>query len=122
MSIITTSLLRIQLDQRIDPHNRNTCLHRTLQLPHLAHTRLQHPALDLIHHLPPRQIQSIVLVVSTLGDGVGLFLLVAVVCGFFGGGGAAEGGVEGGGGAVAPHVEALHLGGDEANGALMSCK
>ena len=54
--IPTTSLLRIQLYQRIDPHNRNTCLNRTLQLPHLTHTRLQHTRFDLIYHFSPRQI------------------------------------------------------------------
>lgn len=35
-----TSLLRVQLDQRINPHDRYASLHRTLQLLHLAHTRL----------------------------------------------------------------------------------
>lgn len=63
--IPTTPLLRIKLYKRIDPHNRNTRLNRTLQLPHLTHTRLQHTRLDLIYHFPPRQIQSIVSVPSS---------------------------------------------------------
>ena len=50
--IFATPLLRIQLDHGINPHNRNTSLDRTLQLLHLAHARLQHPRLDLIHYLP----------------------------------------------------------------------
>jgi len=87
-------LFRIQLNQRINPHYRNTRLHRTLQLPHLAHTRLQHPRLDLIHHFSPRQVQPVILVVLALGDGVVLLV------GGFGGGGVGRGFVDALGGGV----------------------
>jgi len=68
------SLLRIQLNQRIDPHNRHTRFYRALQLPHLTHTRLQHARLHRIHHLPSRQIQPVVLVVPLFRD---VFLMSA---------------------------------------------
>ena len=53
MSIILPSppLLRIQLNQRINPHDRHTRLHRAFQLAYLAHTGLQHSRLHAIHHL-----------------------------------------------------------------------
>ena len=53
MPVILTLLFRIQLDQGINPHHSNTRLDRTLQLPDLAHARLQDPSLDLIHTLSP---------------------------------------------------------------------
>ena len=68
LTTTTTPLFRIQLDQRIDSHNRYARLDRTLQLPHLAHARLQHARLDAIHHLTPREIQTIVLVVLLSSD------------------------------------------------------
>ena len=75
--ISTTSLLGIQLDQRINPHNRNTRLNRTLQLPHLTHTRLQHTRFNLIYHFPSRQIESVVSVPSPLGEQRGFFVVLA---------------------------------------------
>lgn len=50
MPVVTgiTSLLRIELDQRIDSHDRYASLDRTLQLLNLTHTRLQHACLDAV--------------------------------------------------------------------------
>lgn len=89
----SSPLFHIQLNQRIDPHNRNTRLHRTLQLPHLGHARLQHPRLDLIHHFPPQQIEPVVLVAAALLQELCFFArggrvgLVGLELGFVGGGG-----------------------------------
>lgn len=83
-------LFRIELNQRIDPHDRNTRLDCTLQLPHFTHTGLQHAGLDLIDHFAPCQIEPVILVVLALGDGV-----VLLVGGFGGRGGGGGGGRRG---------------------------
>lgn len=61
--ILSAPLLRIQLNKCINPHNRHTSLHRTLQLLYLTHTRLQHSHLDAIRYPSLTQVQPIVLVV-----------------------------------------------------------
>lgn len=69
MSIVltTTSPFRIQLNKRIDAHNRNTSLDCALQLLHFTHTWLQHARANLIDHFPPRKIQAVVFVVAVFG-------------------------------------------------------
>ncbi len=63
--ILPTSptLLRVQLDQRIDPHDSHARLDRALQLLDFAHARLQHARLHAIVHPAFRQIKAVVLVI-----------------------------------------------------------
>lgn len=72
MPIILPPLLRIQLNQRIDPHDRNASLNRTLQLPHLTHGRFQDSQLDAIDAFPVLEIEAVVLVPAVLGYGFGV--------------------------------------------------
>ena len=64
MSVIVSAapLLRIQLNQRINPHDRHTRLNCRLQLLHLAHAGLQDTRLQAIVHLTVRQVKAVVLV------------------------------------------------------------
>lgn len=68
MAIIATitSLLRIELNQRIDPHNRHTSLDRTLQLLDLTHARLQYTRLHTVMHPAFTQIKTVVAVALRL--------------------------------------------------------
>lgn len=65
MSIVfpTTSLFWVQLDKRIDSHDRYTSLDGALQLLDFTHTRLQHTRLDTIVDSAFHEIEPIVLVV-----------------------------------------------------------
>lgn len=89
----STPLLRIQLNQSINPHDGDASLDRALQLADLAHAGFQHPGTDLVHDFPARQIESVVFVVSAFcGDYafVGGFSVLGggsdVGVGLFGGG------------------------------------
>ncbi|RDA84127.1 hypothetical protein CP532_0101 [Ophiocordyceps camponoti-leonardi (nom. inval.)] len=62
MSVILRLLFRIKLDKRIDPHDADARLHRTLKLPHLADAGLQHAKLQLVHDLTSDEIKAVVLV------------------------------------------------------------
>lgn len=75
-----TPLLRIQLNQRVNAHDRHTSFNSTLQLLDLAHTRLEHTGLQTILHLAIRQIQTVILVTPRFGCGlvVGLLLLAGL--------------------------------------------
>lgn len=68
MSVIlpSTPILRVQLDHRIDTHNRDTGLNRALQLLDLAHAGLKHAGLDAVAHPTRAQVESVVLVVLLL--------------------------------------------------------
>ncbi len=59
----STTLLRVQLDQRIDPHNSHAGLDRTFELLDFTHARLQHARFDAIVNPAFRQIKAVVLVV-----------------------------------------------------------
>lgn len=86
-------LLRIQLNQRINPHNRDARLDGALQLLDLAHAGLQHAGLEAIVHLAVEQVQAVILVALAAGE---LFCV-------FGGGGV-------GGGALGEGVAGAQLG------------
>lgn len=94
----TTPLLRIQLNQRINPHNGDTRLDRALQLLHLAHARLQDTGLETIMDFTVGQVEAVVLVPFAAGEA---FCVV-------GGGGV-------GGGALGEGVAGAELG-DEVGG------
>lgn len=70
MSIVlsTTALLRIKLDQRINPHDGHTSLDSRFELLHLTHTRLQYARLHTIMHTTFREIKTIILVPLRLGQ------------------------------------------------------
>lgn len=74
VSIITALALPlwIQLDQRIDPHDRHTCLDRTLQLLDLAHARLEHARLHAILDTSFAQIETVVAVALCLSKRFGV--------------------------------------------------
>ena len=59
---VTTSLLRIELDERVDSHDRHTRLDGTLQLLYLAHARLQHTCFQTVVHPALGEVETVVLV------------------------------------------------------------
>ena len=64
VSIITAALLlRVELDQRVDTHDRHACLDGRLQLLDLAHAGLKHTSLETVVHLAVCQIEAVVFVV-----------------------------------------------------------
>ena len=73
VSIIFASLLRIELDERVNPHDSHTGLHGTLQLLHLAHAWLQDTQLQAISHAALGQIQAVVLIVLLARQGLLVF-------------------------------------------------
>ena len=78
--ILSTPLLRIKPDHRIDPHDRDTRLDCTLQLFILAHCRLQHACFDLIHNTTFAQVKPVIAVILPPGDAL-LVLIVAAATG-----------------------------------------
>lgn len=72
VAVVAALLLRVKLDQRIDPHDRNACLHSTLELLHLAHARLEHAGFDAVVHAALGQVETVVAVALGLGDGFGV--------------------------------------------------
>jgi hypothetical protein len=70
--IITAPLLRVQLDQRVNTHNGNTCLNSRLKLFDLAHAGLEHTRLKAVVYLTVREIQTVVLVVLRFGELLGV--------------------------------------------------
>ena len=72
VSVILTPLLRIKLNQSIDPHNRHASLDSTLELLDLAHARLEHTGLDTVVHTALGEVEAVVLVALGFGDGFGV--------------------------------------------------
>ena len=68
MTIITTLVLRVELDHRVDSHDSHTGLDGTLQLLDLAHGRLQNTHLQAVDNTALGKIQTVVLVVLLLGE------------------------------------------------------
>lgn len=64
---LSTPLLRIQLNQRINPHNSHTSLHSTLQLLNLTHTGLEHTSLQTVVHSALDEIEAVVPVALGFG-------------------------------------------------------
>lgn len=67
VTIITTLVLRIELDHRVDSHDGHTSLDSTLQLLDLAHGRLQDTHLQAVDNTTLGEVQTVVLVVLLLG-------------------------------------------------------
>lgn len=72
VSIVLAPLLRIKLNQRIDPHNRHASLNSTLELLDLAHARLEHTSLDAVVHAALGEVEAVVAVALGLGNGFGI--------------------------------------------------
>ena len=69
VSVILAPLLRVKLDQSVDPHDRHASLDSTLELLNLAHARLEHTGLDAVVHAALGEIEAVVAVALGLGDG-----------------------------------------------------
>jgi len=68
VTIITTLVLRVELDHRVDSHDSHTGLDGTLQLLDLAHGRLQYTHLQAVDDTTLGEIETVVLVVLLLGE------------------------------------------------------
>lgn len=73
MTVITTLLLGVELDDGIDSHDSHTSLDSTLQLLDLAHGRLQDTHLQTVDDTALGQIQTVVLVVLLFGERLFVF-------------------------------------------------
>lgn len=73
MSVILLRLW-VQLNNRINTHDRNASLDSTLELLDLAHARLEHTSLEAVVDPSLHQVETVVLVGLLLGDGL-LFLI-----------------------------------------------
>lgn len=67
VTIITTLVLRVELDHGVDSHDGHTGLNSTLQLLDLAHGRFQNTHLQAIDNTALGKVQTVVLVVLLLG-------------------------------------------------------
>lgn len=67
VTIITTLVLGVELDHRVDSHNGHTGLDSTLQLLDLAHGGLQNTHLQAVDNATLGEVQTVVLVVLLLG-------------------------------------------------------
>ena len=72
VSVVLAPLLRIKLDQSVDPHDRHTGLYGTLELLDLAHAGLEHTGLQAVVHAALGQVEAVVAVALGLGDGFGV--------------------------------------------------
>jgi hypothetical protein len=72
VSIILAPLLRIKLNQSIDPHNRHASLDSTLELLDLAHAWLKHTGLDAVVHAALGQVEAVVAVALGFGNRFGV--------------------------------------------------
>lgn len=72
VSVILAPLLRVKLDQSVDPHDRHAGLDGTLELLDLAHAGLEHAGLQAVVHAALGQVEAVVAVALGLGDGLGV--------------------------------------------------
>ena len=72
VSVVLAPLLRVKLDQRIDPHDRHASLDSALELLDLAHAGLEHAGFDAVVHAALGQVETVVAVALCLGDGFGV--------------------------------------------------
>ena len=83
----SATLLWIEFDECVDPHDGNARFHGTLELLHFAHTRFQHAGLDAVVHTAFRQIEAVVAIALRLSQGLGVWITVArngALLGWFG--------------------------------------
>lgn len=72
VSIVFAPLLRVKLDQSIDPHDGHAGLDGALELLDLTHAGLEHAGLDTVVHAALGQVEAVVAVALGLGDGFGV--------------------------------------------------
>lgn len=68
VTIITTLVLRVEFDHRINSHNGHAGLDSALQLLDLAHGWLQNTHLQAVDDATLGEVQTVVLVVLLLGE------------------------------------------------------
>jgi hypothetical protein len=73
VTIITTLVLRVELDHRVDSHDGHTGLDSTLQLLDLAHGRFQNTHLQAVDNATLAEVQTVVFVVLLLGKRLLIF-------------------------------------------------
>ena len=72
MTIVVAPLLRVKLDESVDPHDRHAGLDGTLELLHFTHAGLEHTSLQAVVHAALGQVEAVVAVALGLGDGLGV--------------------------------------------------
>jgi hypothetical protein len=72
VTIVLAPLLRVELDESVDPHDSHAGLDGALELLDLAHAGLQHAGLQAVVHAALCQVEAVVAVALGLGDGLGV--------------------------------------------------
>ena len=75
--LASTTLLRIKLNQRINPHNRHTSLHGTLELLDFTHARLKHARFHTVVYSTLYEVKAIILVALRLSKRFSIRISVA---------------------------------------------